>query len=305
MILSGQVSSTGGGGGDTKTVCVEFEDALAYRFPFYDKDGNILDNDKKNYIPKDSYIYCFYSGLLGDKTQKLEDYWTLQPMSRVPFKFKITKDVVIPLTIASEWNEFSEESGIISDDLLSPDFISQFGAPYVETTCPGRFSYFTQPEKTYTLTEASQTVINNLPSKDVLVFITPGTSGAESIYNSINDIVSEISTGLRSYQLSYNYVVANKASLELGMRLGEQKSQILCALMPEQERIWPFSNNISALIRYKPTADNKDLSTITYMKNIRDMVPVEYGANIAGLIHTAYTKKASGHDLYDIMRSET
>lgn len=299
MILSGQVSSTGGG--DTKTVCVEFEDALssAHQFPFYDQDGNILEYGKKNYIPKDSYIYCFYSGQLGDKTQKLEDYWTLQPMSRVPFKFKITKDVVIPLTIASEWNEFSEESGIISDDLLNLNSISQY-AQLIETTCPGRFSYFTQPEKTYTLTEASQTVINNLSSKDVLVFITPGTSGAKTIYNMV-DILPAIGQGLSANGLSYNFIFANKASLELGMSLSEQKSQILCALMPEQERIWPFSNNISALIQYHPTADNKDLSTITYMKNIYNAPPVEYGARIGEFISLVYTQKASGHDLYSII----
>lgn len=71
--------------------------------------------------------------------------------------------------------------------------------------------------------------------------------------------------------------------------------------MPEQERIWPFSNNISALIKYKPTADNKDLSTITYVKNINNMIPAEYGANIAELIHLALTQKASGHELYSIM----
>lgn len=306
MILSGQISSSAGSG--TETVCVEFEDGFPYNISFFDEKGNILSPEEKNYIPKDSYIYLMGWDRAPDaKVEKEWSYWiTDPPMVNRPFKFKITKNVTIPITILTEWNEFTGENGIISYDTLDSETFNSLGISILSSTCNARGEYYSTSEAPFTLTEESKTILRNLRNKDVIIAFVSGTN-YEIESGFLSDFVPSLQQGMATYSLSAGAVCINHAKKEIASSISDlTNTKLICIIISDQESCIKMTyNNISAIIIYSPLQTFVDFSRITYIKNSSNSVPAEFGAQIADLIHIAYTKKASGYDLYDIMQSET
>lgn len=301
MILSGQVSSP-----RTETVCVEFEDVLSYNTPFSDEKGNILSFEEKNYIPKDSYIYLMGWDRPPDtKVEQEWEYWISDPpMVNRPFKFKITKNVTIPTTIFTEWNEFTGENGIISYDTLDSKAFNSLEIPILSSTCNARGKYYSTSEAPFTFTEESKTILRNLRNKDAIIAFVSGTN-YEIESGFLSDFIPSLEQGMAAYSLSPGIVCINHAKKEIASSISDlTNTKVICMIISDQESCIKMTyNNISAIIIYNPLQTFVDFSRITYIKNSSGAVPAEFGAQIAEVIHQAYTKKASGYDLYQAMNT--
>ena len=296
MILSGQVSAPPS---DDGKVCVIFEsnDSLS-KGVFYDEEGNTLNYKGENYIRKNSYIYLYiYNNTTADPKILAEwDSWMSPIMMNRPFKFKITKDVIIPATLLTEWNKFTEESGIISYDLFEDDIIAETGLPVLNTTCTSRV-IFPNSGKPYTLSTESNAILKNI-KKEVIVAIVGGTN--TELNNSLLDLVPAIKQGLRAYNRSSYFCIINRANKEIWTALSESTSTgLVCVIMSDQEVSYPSEyNNISTILVYHPYTEYQDISKITYIKNYDNAPPAEYGAHIAELINYCIENSAVGQELY-------
>lgn len=296
MILSGQVSTPPL---DDEKVCVTFEsnDSLSEGI-FYDEEGNYLNYNGENYIRKNSYIYLYiYNHTTADPKILAEwDCWMSPIMTNTSFKFKITKDVTIPATLLTEWNKFTEESGIISYDLFEDDIVAKAGLPVLNTTCTSRV-IFPNSGKPYTLSTESKAILKNI-KKEVIVAFVGGTNA--ELNNVLIDLVPAIDQGLRAYNRSSYFCIINKANKEIWTALSESTSTgLVCVIMSDQEVSYPDEyNNTSAMFVHYPRIEYQDISKITYIKNYDNAPPAEYGAHIAELINYCIENSAVGQELY-------
>lgn len=180
------------------------------------------------------------------------------------------------------------------------ELLKQLGLFSVTTLCKERSEHLTRPDLGRRFSQETLETLKArcIHSPQVQVYVSDGLSGQAVVAN-VPDLLPVLMDGLRDFGLTVGTPFFVRFGRVPAMDVISETldAQVTCVLIGERPGL-ATANSLSAYISYRATVGMPE-SRRTVVSNIHDggIPAVEAGAHIAQLIHTIYTKRASGVEL--------